>query len=112
DSGDSINEEVTWECGTDNFTKFISKWSIETNCPHLTRHINNCCLSHDLCYFEQKGRKFCDDNFCTCLRVSYLALNFFSMPAKKFFHAITRSIFQKMPFLQFLLNYCAVLCLI
>uniref|UniRef100_A0A915LXS2 Phospholipase A2 domain-containing protein n=1 Tax=Meloidogyne javanica TaxID=6303 RepID=A0A915LXS2_MELJA len=42
----------------------IAESTIEKDCPDKKRPINNCCVSHDSCYDDQKGRKYCDDIFC------------------------------------------------
>ncbi|KAL3998729.1 hypothetical protein ACH3XW_16205 [Acanthocheilonema viteae] len=60
-------EVIIWECGVDNFTKFISESKVQRNCPRRKKSINQCCINHDECYDEQRGRKYCDDVFCECL---------------------------------------------
>ncbi|VDK79473.1 unnamed protein product [Litomosoides sigmodontis] len=67
---DSSSEVEVWECGVDNLTKYISKSKIERTCPQLKKPINQCCITHDECYDEQRGREFCDDTFCECLNVA------------------------------------------
>ncbi|EJW78983.1 hypothetical protein WUBG_10106 [Wuchereria bancrofti] len=47
-NGKLANEGITWECES----------------------INQCCIEHDDCYSEQRGRKYCDDTFCACLDVA------------------------------------------
>ncbi|KAK6107210.1 hypothetical protein QQG55_27290 [Brugia pahangi] len=64
------NEVITWECGVDFLTKFISESKIDRDCPRLKKSINQCCIDHDNCYSEQRGRKYCDDTFCTCLDIA------------------------------------------
>ena len=66
----TIPLEHAWECGTDEFSKYISASAIERDCPILKNSINNCCISHDKCYDDQRGRKFCDDTFCNCLDIA------------------------------------------
>ncbi|EFO14547.2 hypothetical protein LOAG_13970 [Loa loa] len=70
DNNDKNNGVVTWECGVDFLTKFISESKIDRNCPRLKRLINQCCIEHDNCYNEQRGRTYCDDIFCACLDVA------------------------------------------
>uniref|UniRef100_A0A915NJ55 Uncharacterized protein n=1 Tax=Meloidogyne floridensis TaxID=298350 RepID=A0A915NJ55_9BILA len=48
----------------------IAESTIEKDCPDKKRPINNCCVSHDSCYDDQKGRKYCDDIFCECLEIA------------------------------------------
>ncbi|KAK6725540.1 hypothetical protein RB195_004077 [Necator americanus] len=61
------DEEESWECGTDAFSKYFSENQIELDCPKLKKTVNQCCVSHDKCYDDQLGRKHCDDTFCDCL---------------------------------------------
>nr|CAD2175344.1 unnamed protein product [Meloidogyne enterolobii] len=63
-------EEPAWACGTDAFIQMIAESTIEKDCPDKKRPINNCCVSHDSCYDDQKGRKYCDDIFCECLEIA------------------------------------------
>ncbi|CAJ0960697.1 unnamed protein product, partial [Mesorhabditis belari] len=67
DSSSSEEDDDHWQCGTDFLTKTMSEGQIETDCPTLKEPINNCCISHDLCYDQQLGKKHCDDVFCKCL---------------------------------------------
>ncbi|KJH52441.1 hypothetical protein DICVIV_01418 [Dictyocaulus viviparus] len=54
-SDESYDEDDdTWQCGTDPISKYM-------------KVINQCCIQHDSCYDDQKGRKYCDDTFCSCL---------------------------------------------
>ncbi|VDM15286.1 unnamed protein product [Wuchereria bancrofti] len=69
-NGKLANEGITWECGVDFLTKFISESKIDRDCPRLKKSINQCCIEHDDCYSEQRGRKYCDDTFCACLDVA------------------------------------------
>ncbi|PIO62174.1 hypothetical protein TELCIR_16280, partial [Teladorsagia circumcincta] len=62
-----------WECGMDPLTKYLSRRRIERKCPQVQNGINGCCKKHDKCYLNQKGRKFCDDEFCGCLNVKKVA---------------------------------------
>uniref|UniRef100_A0A1I7X1U1 Phospholipase A(2) n=1 Tax=Heterorhabditis bacteriophora TaxID=37862 RepID=A0A1I7X1U1_HETBA len=61
------DSEINWQCGTDDFTKYISENQIDIDCPALKESINKCCLIHDSCYDDQLGRTYCDDSFCHCL---------------------------------------------
>ncbi|KAL7070726.1 hypothetical protein ACQ4LE_009761 [Meloidogyne hapla] len=60
--------ENVWACGKDDFTEEISKSTIKLTCSRRESLINNCCINHDSCYDEQKGRDNCDNNFCGCLK--------------------------------------------
>uniref|UniRef100_A0A915CB20 Phospholipase A(2) n=2 Tax=Parascaris univalens TaxID=6257 RepID=A0A915CB20_PARUN len=67
-AGDSYeDEDIDWQCGTDDFTRLISESTIDRDCPELKVAINDCCVVHDGCYDKQLGRKNCDDAFCNCL---------------------------------------------
>ncbi|KAK0426097.1 hypothetical protein QR680_009533 [Steinernema hermaphroditum] len=60
-------EEPEWSCGTDAVSHWLSEATIEKSCPLLKGAINQCCMNHDQCYDDQRGRTFCDDAFCNCL---------------------------------------------
>ncbi|CAI4227327.1 unnamed protein product [Auanema sp. JU1783] len=64
---DYEEDEIEWECGTDSFSKYISENQIDIDCPKLKQTVNQCCINHDKCYDDQRGRKLCDDMFCNCL---------------------------------------------
>ncbi|KAL7070921.1 hypothetical protein ACQ4LE_010141 [Meloidogyne hapla] len=68
--GEEEEEGPAWACGTDDFIRMVAESTIEKDCPDKKRPINNCCVSHDSCYDDQKGRKYCDDIFCECLEIA------------------------------------------
>lgn len=51
----------------ENFTLFEKIGSLGNLLPSAA--INDCCLTHDKCYTDQLGQKYCDDTFCNCLEV-------------------------------------------
>ncbi|KAL6732518.1 hypothetical protein Aduo_003270 [Ancylostoma duodenale] len=61
------DDDDDWECGTDDFSKYISENQIDLDCPQIKKTVNQCCVVHDKCYDDQLGRKHCDDTFCDCL---------------------------------------------
>uniref|UniRef100_A0A915DDG2 Uncharacterized protein n=1 Tax=Ditylenchus dipsaci TaxID=166011 RepID=A0A915DDG2_9BILA len=66
----SVPIEGTWECGADEFSKYMSELTIERDCPSQKNLFNKCCISHDHCYDAQLGQKYCDDIFCDCILVA------------------------------------------
>uniref|UniRef100_A0A183CEK5 Phospholipase A(2) n=1 Tax=Globodera pallida TaxID=36090 RepID=A0A183CEK5_GLOPA len=64
-----------WSCGPDTgdlgtLGKLGSRFAVqlEPRCRSKKDEINSCCVNHDKCYSDQKGRTFCDNVFCDCLQ--------------------------------------------
>ncbi|KAK0408801.1 hypothetical protein QR680_004166 [Steinernema hermaphroditum] len=56
-----------FQCGTNSLIREGVHLFVAEGCYVRMDSINVCCVEHDTCYDEQKGRKSCDATFCNCL---------------------------------------------